>query len=97
MPTPLTIVATIQALPGYENDVEKALLEVIPPTLAESGCIQYDLHRDLQKTGLFLFYENWSTREEWDAHMDSAHLAAMNKATEGKQEDTVIYQMTKVD
>lgn len=96
MPIPLTIVATIQALPGHENEVEKALLEVVPPTLAESGCLQYDLHRDLQKVGLFLFYENWATREEWDAHMESDHLAAMKKATEGKLEDTVIFQMEKV-
>ncbi len=97
MTKPLTIVATIQALPGHENDVEKALLEVIPPTLAEPGCIQYDLHRDLQKTGLFLFFENWSTREEWDAHMESSHLAAMKKATDGKLEETIIFQMAKVD
>jgi len=96
MPTPLTIVATIQALPGHENDVEKALQEVVPPTLAEAGCIQYDLHRDLQKPGLFLFYENWATREEWDAHMESDHLAALKKATEGKLEETIIFQMKRV-
>jgi quinol monooxygenase YgiN len=96
MPTPLTIVATIQALPGHEVEVEKALTEVISPTLAEPGCLQYDLHRDLQKPGLFLFYENWSTKEEWEAHMESGHLAAMKKSTEGKLEETIIFQMERV-
>ncbi len=97
MPTPLTIVATIQALPGKEDIVEKALLAVIAPTLAEPGCLQYDLHRDLQKPGLFLYYENWATREEWDAHMLSDHLAAMKVATDGLLEGIIIYQMKLID
>lgn len=96
MPTPLTIVATIEALPGHETAVEKALKEVVAPTLAESGCLQYDLHQDLEKPGRFLFYENWATREEWDAHMESAHLAVMKKAVDGKLADLVIFQMERV-
>ncbi len=97
MPIPLTIVATIKALPGHEDEVENALLKVIPPTLAEPGCLQYDLHRDLQKPGLFLFYENWATKKEWEAHMESAHLVVMKQATEGKLEDIVIFQMQRVE
>ncbi len=96
MPTPLTIVATIQALPGHENEVEKALLKVIQPTLAEPGCLQYDLHRDLQKPGLFLFYENWATTAEWEVHMATDHLAAMKETTQGLTQDTVIFQMARI-
>lgn len=96
MVTPLTIVAEIQALPGHETEVEKALLDAIAPTLVEKGCLQYDLHRDLEKPGLFLYYENWATREDWELHMESSHLAAMKEATEGKIGDVVIYQMEKI-
>ncbi len=96
MSIPLTIVATIQALPGFEDDVAKALIDCIVPTLAEAGCLQYDLHTDNNKPGLYLFFENWSTREEWLVHMESDHLAAMKKATEGKMEAPVIYEMEKI-
>jgi len=97
MSKPLTIVATIQAVPGCENDVAVALKACIAPTQAEAGCEQYDLHIDNTKPGLFLFFENWTTREQWLDHMESAHLAAMKKATEGKVESTLIYEMEKVD
>jgi quinol monooxygenase YgiN len=93
---PLTIVAKIQSLPGFEVEVEKALIEAIKPTLVEKGCLQYDLHRDLGKPGLFLYYENWASREEWDTHMGSEHLGVMKAATEGKIEDVVIYEMTRI-
>ncbi len=96
MPTPLTIVAQIQALPGFEKDVEKVLLEVIPPTLAESGCLQYDLHRDLEIPGRFLFFENWKTREDWLQHMETAHLDELKRATAGKAAETIIFQMEKI-
>ncbi len=96
MSTPLTIVAEIRAFPGFEDEVERALLEAIAPTLVEKGCLQYDLHRSMRDAGLFLYYENWATREDWDRHMESAHLAAMKEATEGKIGDVVIYEMEKI-
>ncbi len=97
MSLPLTIVAEIQALPGFESEVEKALLAPVGPTLQEKGCLQYDLHRDLQKPGLFLYYENWASKADWEAHMESGHLAVMKEATAGKIEEVVIYQMEKLE
>ncbi len=97
MPKPLTIVATIQSLPGFEAEVATALKACIAPTLAETGCLQYDLHSDRNIPGLFLFFENWATREEWLVHMESDHLSAMKKATDGKMEATTIFEMDKID
>jgi quinol monooxygenase YgiN len=74
MPRPLTIVAIFQAAPGREDDLAAALQGLVAPTLAEPGCLNYDLHRDLRDPGRFLFYENWETRAHWDAHMGSEHL-----------------------
>ncbi len=96
MPKPLTIVATIIASPGHEDLVERELIKAIAPTLAEAGCLQYDLHQDHNQPGLFLFFENWATREEWLVHMESDHLAEMKQATEGKIESTVINEMTQI-
>jgi quinol monooxygenase YgiN len=96
MSTPLTIVAEITAEPGCQLEVEQALQAAVAPTLAEDGCLQYDLHRDLNKPGLFLFYENWASRPQWEAHMRSEHLAAMHEATAGKVKQTVIWEMERI-
>ncbi|SDZ60427.1 Quinol monooxygenase YgiN [Jannaschia faecimaris] len=93
---PLTIVAKIVATPGKEAFVQSALEKLIAPTLAEAGCIQYDLHRDNDAPGTFLFYETWETRALWQAHMQSQHLADHAAATEGTVVEVTLHEMTKI-
>ncbi|NDR56261.1 putative quinol monooxygenase [Aliiruegeria sabulilitoris] len=92
----LTIIADIKANPDKVDLVKAALLKLIEPTRAEEGCINYDLHQDNENPAHFFFYENWETRELWQAHMNSAHLKAHKLATEGCIEATVVSEMTVI-
>lgn len=94
---PLTILAQITAEPGKEALVEAELKKLIAPTRAEQGCINYDLHIDNDAPGFFVFYENWATRDLWQAHMSSPHIAAFGQATDGAIVQVVINEMTKTD
>jgi quinol monooxygenase YgiN len=96
MSAPLTIVARIEARPGCEEKVEASLRALIAPTLREDGCLQYDLHRDNEHPGRFLFYENWESRPQWQAHMESAHLKAHQEATADLVADFELFEMTLV-
>lgn len=96
MSTPLALIAKIDALPGHEDVVEAALLALVNPTLAENGCIQYDLHRDLEVPGRFMFYEIWATRGDWEAHNASPHVAALGPATEGKIGEVALSQLERI-
>jgi len=62
-------------------------------TLTETGCLNYDLHRDLEVPGRFLFYENWKTRADWDAHMESEHLRHHKANHSVLFSDVQIFQM----
>ncbi len=92
----LTILAKITAHPGKENLVRAELEKLIPITRAEAGCIQYDLHVDNTDPGIFVFYENWQTRELWQTHMNAPHLAAYMEATEGAVADFTLNEMTRI-
>jgi len=92
----LTITASILAEPGKRELVKQSLLNLIPPTLAEEGCLNYDLHEDLENSDHFFFYENWETRQHWLNHNDSAHIAAHKKATEGTVAKVVIQQLSPI-
>jgi len=96
MSRPLTIVARIEAADGQADLVRRELLKLVEPTRAEAGCLQYDLHEDNQRPGLFLFFENWESRELWQAHMESPHLQAYAQATEGAVVDFVLNEMTRI-
>ena len=96
MSQPLTIVAKIIAKPGNETQVEAALRRLIEPTLAEEGCLQYDLHRCLEDPLTFLFYENWQSKAAWQAHMETAHLQQMVREVEELLAGREILQMERV-
>ena len=93
----LTILAKITAMSGKEDFVRDALRGLIAPTLAETGCITYDLHEDNDTPGVFVFYETWETRELWQDHMKAPHLAAHSKATEGTVKSVELNEMTRLD
>ena len=97
MSKPLTIVARIKAKNGQENALAAEVEKLVAPTLAEAGCLRYDLHRDLEDPGNFLFFENWATKQQWLAHMESPHLQAYTAAADALVEVFDLFQMEKVD
>lgn len=92
----LTILAQITAVPGKEALVRAELEKLVDITRAEDGCIQYDLHVDNSKPGFFMFYENWESRELWQAHMNAPHLTEYGAATEGALANFTLNEMTKI-
>jgi quinol monooxygenase YgiN len=70
----VTVFALVKAKPGMEETVEQELSALVGPTRAEEGCINYDLHQSLDDKGHFRFYENWTSKELLDRHLQSAHV-----------------------
>jgi quinol monooxygenase YgiN len=93
----VTVIAHIRAKPGREQEVKQALLGLCGPTRAEHGCINYDLHQAPSDPTLFLFHENWASKNDLDAHSQSAHLQAWRKrATELLVEPTRVTLWTEI-
>ena len=77
----LVVIAKITAVEGKSEAAKAALLEVVGPTHAEEGCIQYDFHQDLNDPHLFYAYEIWESMAHLQAHGKSAHITAMKDNT----------------
>ena len=92
----LTIVANITAKADKIELVKTELKKLIDITRAEEGCLQYDLHQDNEQPAHFLFYENWESRELWQAHMGNQHLQDYIAATEGAVEEFILNEMTQI-
>lgn len=73
----VTVVATLKAKPGKAEELRAELLKLVPLTLREDGCINYDLHESTETAGLFLFYENWKSKQDLDRHLAMPYIAAM--------------------
>ena len=70
----LTLVAIVKAKPDMVDRVWKELTHLVAETNKEPGCINYDLHVNEEDKTLFLFYENWRSRADWDKHMQMPYL-----------------------
>jgi len=81
--TRITVVARIKARAGMEETVRRELLALVAPTTKESGCISYDLHQAADDQSLFMFYENWCSREDLDEHLNKPHFLAFRDKTAG--------------
>lgn len=92
----LVIVAKIEAKPDQLERAKSALRSLIPPTLAEAGCLQYDLHQDHENPAVFLFFERWQSRELWQDHMNSAHIQEFLSSTEDALAEVTVHEMGKL-
>ena len=70
----LTVVARMTAKPGQEDELRRSLEALVPTTVAEDGCVNYDLNVAEDDPATFFFYENWESGEKLDAHLAAPHL-----------------------
>ena len=79
MQSKVTVIAYHRAKPGKEKELREALLAVCAPTRNEKGCINYDLHVSPDDPALLVFHENWVTKADLDAHLQSPHINAFRR------------------
>ena len=72
---PVTVIARIRAKIGLEDRVYQELTKLLAPTRAEAGCLNYDMHRNLEDPSLFLFHETWASEAALNRHFQTAHIA----------------------
>ncbi|MHC4124798.1 MAG: putative quinol monooxygenase [Planctomycetota bacterium] len=70
----ITVLATLKAKEDKAEEVKNECLALIEPTRAEAGCISYDFHRDSENENFFMFYENWTSKQALDEHIQTPHL-----------------------
>jgi quinol monooxygenase YgiN len=72
--TTLRVVAHLRAKPDKVEETKQALLELVEPTRAESGCLIYELLQNDADPTDFTFVEEWSGNDSLDAHLLTAHI-----------------------
>jgi quinol monooxygenase YgiN len=92
----VSVVARVRALEGMAERVREECLALVAPSRREKGCINYDLHQSADDPALFLFYENWTSREDLERHLETAHALRFDERTEGmlaEPEEITLWEM----
>jgi quinol monooxygenase YgiN len=64
----------MEAVPGREEDLERELRSLVAPTRKEPGCLAYELHRDPENPGKFMFYEKFKSQAALDEHVNTSYF-----------------------
>ncbi len=62
----------------------------------QSGCMNYDLHQEIEESDSLQFHKNWENRELRQAYMSDQHLAGYIAATEGAVTNCTVHEMTQI-
>jgi quinol monooxygenase YgiN len=81
----ITIVATLQAQAGKEDELKAALTNMIGQVKEkEAGrVVSYSLHTKDGDPTTFLFYEQYAGKDALDAHGKTEHMAALGASLAG--------------
>jgi len=93
----IVIVASIKVKDEFKDEVYNELVKLHAQTHKnDEGCIQYDLHRNLEDPNSFTFIETWENAELLDAHMQTKHFLSFVKNTENKVEDLKLSKLENI-
>lgn len=73
----ITLVVRMNAKPGREEAVARALRAAVAPTHSEPGCLRYALHRAIDEPTVFVLVERWRSQSDLDEHMQTPHLVEL--------------------
>jgi len=72
----ISIVAKFVVNKGEEKNFIQLVKELAIASQAEEGCVEYILHKDVQKPLTYCILERWKDREAIDKHNGSAHFTS---------------------
>ena len=59
---------------GEADEVARALGELLEPSLAEPGILEYRAHRDVEDPNVFFMFEVYTDAAAYEAHVATPHF-----------------------
>lgn len=92
----IPVVAIFKSKEGEEANVESLFRQVIETTLAEDGCIRYQLNQDTENAGRFIWTEEWESLELLHRHLNAPHIQALFAALPAFIESSEVIALKKI-
>jgi quinol monooxygenase YgiN len=88
-----TVVAMVRARPEFIEEVKAACLALVEPSRADPGCLSYELYQSSEEPALFVFIEQWQSRQAIENHLAQPHALAFDEKIAGllAEEESIIY------
>jgi quinol monooxygenase YgiN len=84
------IFARFHARPGDEKVVEDELREVVPPSRAESRCLDLHAFRSIREPQVFYIHSRWKDEAAFDTHAKLPHTVKFVERVEPLLDNSVV-------
>ncbi|MBZ5594259.1 MAG: antibiotic biosynthesis monooxygenase [Acidobacteriia bacterium] len=78
----IVVVAHFTAKQGKEGELLDLLHSLLEPTRKEAGCIRFELNQEVDNPRAFTFAEKFASREAFEAHTKTPHIARFRQQAE---------------
>jgi quinol monooxygenase YgiN len=96
---PFALLVRFEAKEGAGEKLEASFAKAIKLSRKEKGCLAYDLNRDPKMPSHYVLYERWQNLSSLEAHLKSAHIAAMltelNESRAGPPEAQILLPVSE--
>ncbi|MGL5939975.1 MAG: putative quinol monooxygenase [Waterburya sp.] len=75
----VTVTASIVVKSGMEEKFKQEYLPIVTLTLAEEGCLNYNLYQSQTNPSIFWLYENWVSQEILEQHLQMPYIKAIGE------------------
>jgi len=86
----VTLIANIDILPGFEEEVKKAMVAMAIETRKETGCELFQVNTREDSPQMIVNYEVYQNQEAFELHKTYAYAAAFFDYVKGKIKDDTI-------
>ncbi|MGG7667363.1 putative quinol monooxygenase [Yersinia sp. J1] len=90
------VIASLVAKPEFIEDVKAIVHQIIEPSRAEGGNLQYDLHAEIGQPSTFVFFERWASDDALQKHNKTAHFQAFVGQLDGKLDNLDIKTLKQI-
>lgn len=92
----IVLIARLKVKKAAVEAAKLAALEIVAPSRAETGCLNYDFHQQLDDTSIFIWHETWASMAAIEAHGASAHFREFSRKIEDLVEEPLQLTFTKM-
>lgn len=96
MSNQIVLIARLKVKNGTEDKAKQAALEIIEPSRAEKGCINYDMHQVIDDPTIFVWHETWADQAAIDAHGNSEHFKEFSEKVKDLTDEPLQLTFTKM-
>lgn len=75
-----SVIATFKVALEAKDLFEESLANLAAKTQQESGCIEYEVHKNSEIDGAYFIIEKYLTYDDYLAHRESAHILEFKAA-----------------